>query len=168
MSCECGIEKLYCKKMCSSCYYKDYDKSRRNKVTRRINANKRYHKDIEKSRQYDRDLRSKNIVKFRLRENAWKKAHPEVSLRNNINYMSKLGKIFDMNSSEYLHAFQSWSLTIKKLDNYMCKNCDSTENLNAHHIQPKSLFPELSLDLDNGITLCVDCHESVHKFKIYL
>jgi len=45
----------------------------------------------------------------------------------------------------------------------MCKNCGSTENLEAHHIQPKTRFPELSLTLDNGVTLCKKpCHYEIH------
>lgn len=58
-------------------------------------------------------------------------------------------------------------LKLSKIDNFMCKNCSSTENLNSHHIQPKAEFPELSLDLNNGITLCLDCHSEIHGYRIY-
>lgn len=64
-------------------------------------------------------------------------------------------------------SFGLWAKTIKILDNYMCKNCDSTDNLHAHHIQPKALYPELSLDLDNGVTLCKKCHSELHGFELY-
>ncbi len=93
--------------------------------------------------------------------------HPEMHLKSNKKHLVKLGKIFDMNSSEYLYAIQSWSITIKQLDNNICRNCGSKENLNAHHIQPKAEFPKLALNIDNGITLCKICHESTHGFIIY-
>lgn len=32
-------------------------------------------------------------------------------------------------------------------------------NLEADHIKPYSLFPELRYEVDNGRTLCVDCHK---------
>ena len=33
----------------------------------------------------------------------------------------------------------------------------------AHHIKPKSLYPELKLKLSNGETLCCNCHAEHHK-----
>ena len=97
----------------------------------------------------------------------YSKEHPEVGLKGWIKYLKKLGKYFDMTSGEYNSALICWSRSIKKLDNYMCKNCSSKKNLNAHHIMPKIDFPELSLNLDNGITLCEDCHSEMHGFDIY-
>lgn len=53
-----------------------------------------------------------------------------------------------------------------KLTKDSCKNkcafCDSTENLQAHHIKPKSTSPELINDLENGILLCRNCHLKAH------
>ena len=41
--------------------------------------------------------------------------------------------------------------------------------LNADHIKPFSLFPELRFDLNNGRTLCVECHKKTDTYceKIY-
>ena len=33
---------------------------------------------------------------------------------------------------------------------------------NVHHIQPIDLRPDLALNIDNLITLCIDCHNKVH------
>lgn len=92
----------------------------------------------------------------------YQKNNPYITLKANLKQLEKHGKILNMNTYEYSFAIQSWSKTIKKLDKNMCKLCDSRENLNAHHIQPKQDFPELSLDLDNGITLCKECHNKIH------
>jgi hypothetical protein len=42
----------------------------------------------------------------------------------------------------------------------VCACCGSTKKLNVHHKKPFHLFPELELDLNNLITLCMDkeCH----------
>lgn len=39
-----------------------------------------------------------------------------------------------------------------------CTKCQGTENLRAHHIDPKKLEPFLALDPENGIIFCRDCH----------
>lgn len=33
--------------------------------------------------------------------------------------------------------------------------------LQAHHIRPKSIFPELALHLDNGVMLCTGHHQGI-------
>jgi 5-methylcytosine-specific restriction endonuclease McrA len=44
-----------------------------------------------------------------------------------------------------------------------CQKCSSTENLHAHHIIQKALFPDLAYVLGNGLTLCSVCHYEIHK-----
>jgi 5-methylcytosine-specific restriction endonuclease McrA len=34
-------------------------------------------------------------------------------------------------------------------------------SLEAHHIRPKRRFPKLTLEVNNGITLCFDCHRRI-------
>lgn len=102
-----------------------------------------------------------------IHQKKWSKNNPEKRLVIMKRHFEKYGKTFDMNPMEFSYASISWSKTVKKLDNYMCKNCDSIENLHAHHIQPKGEFPKLALDLDNGITLCKKCHGKSHGFDTY-
>lgn len=56
----------------------------------------------------------------------------------------------------------TWAEQIKALDNFRCVYCGSTENLNAHHIKSRSEYPELAESLENGITLCRECHYALH------
>ena len=53
---------------------------------------------------------------------------------------------------------------VLKRDNYTCQICGSRENLEAHHIIPKSKGGTNLVK--NGITLCEDCHKAVHEGKI--
>jgi len=48
-------------------------------------------------------------------------------------------------------------------DNWTCQKCNDTNKLHCHHIDPVSLNPIESADVDNCITLCVECHKKVHK-----
>lgn len=56
-----------------------------------------------------------------------------------------------------------WSRLVKERDNFTCQKCGSTEGVQAHHVEPVALRPELSDDLDNGLTLCKRCHREVHN-----
>jgi len=61
----------------------------------------------------------------------------------------------------------TWSLDVRKRDDYICQHChlDGIPNageIEAHHIVSKSLFPQYAYDLDNGQSLCKECHSIEH------
>ena len=60
--------------------------------------------------------------------------------------------------------YAEWRNKVYERDNYTCQICNkkSTGNLNAHHIESYNNNPELRTELDNGITLCEDCHKDFH------
>ena len=57
------------------------------------------------------------------------------------------------NSSEY----QIWRQQVFKLDNNKCVYCEKQATI-AHHVLPQKTHPALSLDPDNGLSCCEDCH----------
>jgi len=68
--------------------------------------------------------------------------------------------------------YQIWRNAVFLRDNFTCQNpnCEFCKNkqgvfLNAHHIYPLNLFPELAFKIDNGITYCGDFHlkSGLHK-----
>ena len=58
---------------------------------------------------------------------------------------------------------------VLKRDNYTCQKCGKSKKefpdivLHCHHKFPLNEDPVCSADIDNCITLCVDCHKWVHK-----
>ena len=57
-----------------------------------------------------------------------------------------------------------WAAAVKQRDGYRCQICGE-EGTNAHHILCEGYFRELSLELDNGITLCRKCYTLAHRGK---
>lgn len=65
------------------------------------------------------------------------------------------------NSSEY----KNWRRYIFKRDNYTCIWCGKKDRtIQADHIKPFSLFPDLRFEIDNGRTLCIECHKTTDTY----
>lgn len=56
--------------------------------------------------------------------------------------------------------YKLWRDKVYKRDNYTCLLCGCNKSgfLNADHIKPFNLYPELRLEVSNGRTLCIECH----------
>lgn len=66
--------------------------------------------------------------------------------------------------------YKLWREAVFGRDNYTCVWCGAKCGngkkviLNADHIKPFSLFPELRFCIDNGRTLCRQCHLTTHTY----
>jgi len=62
-------------------------------------------------------------------------------------------------------AYKIWRTAVFERDDYTCQNCNEKGGyLNADHIKPFSLYPDLRFELNNGRTLCVPCHKATDTF----
>lgn len=58
---------------------------------------------------------------------------------------------------------QSWAYRVKTRDNWTCQQCGAQGGrLEAHHIDEFAKNKELRWDVENGITLCWECHKRLH------
>ena len=57
-----------------------------------------------------------------------------------------------------IRSDRQWRREVRRRDGDACRVCGETINLHAHHIRPRSIYPDLALVLDNGITLCGNHH----------
>lgn len=86
----------------------------------------------------------------------FKKGHIPWSKLNKGKY--RLGrKSNKRNSLNYLE----WVENVKNRDGNKCRECESIQYLEAHHIFSYSEFPEKRCDIKNGVTLCRACHKKV-------
>ncbi len=67
--------------------------------------------------------------------------------------------------------YKKWKKAVFERDNYTCQNCsisDKRKNpiiLDAHHILSVVKHPELMFDINNGKTLCLNCHALTSNFR---
>jgi len=60
--------------------------------------------------------------------------------------------------------FKDWRIANFERDDYTCQKCmDIGGELRAHHLNSFTDYPDLRFDINNGVTLCLDCHIEIHK-----
>lgn len=61
--------------------------------------------------------------------------------------------------------YKKWRESVFKRDDYTCVFCKKRgSKINADHIKPFALYPELRLDINNGRTLCEPCHKKTPTY----
>lgn len=57
--------------------------------------------------------------------------------------------------------YKKWRERIFVRDHFTCQLCGVKGTLNAHHIKKKSRYPSLAHKIQNGVSLCVKCHDII-------
>ena len=60
-------------------------------------------------------------------------------------------------------GYYQWRQSVFKRDNRSCVLCGSKKSLNAHHLYSWNKYIDLRFDINNGVTLCENCHKGFHK-----
>lgn len=84
---------------------------------------------------------------------------------------SNKGKTEESKKIRMSLKYKIWRTEVFKRDLYTCQICGINSKkagksivLNADHILPFSIFPEFRLDLNNGRTLCINCHKDTPTY----
>lgn len=89
-------------------------------------------------------------------------------------YVCTKGKVYRRGEESKLRTKYAWekkSLEIRERANWLCEVCRdhgiyTYHNLEVHHIEKIKDAPDLLLDNNNLICLCVPCHRQADKGKL--
>lgn len=63
--------------------------------------------------------------------------------------------------------YNLWRSAVYQRDNFTCIWCGYTgKKIVADHIKPFAQYPELRFAIDNGRTLCIDCHKTTDTYGV--
>jgi hypothetical protein len=69
-------------------------------------------------------------------------------------------------------AFREWRNAIFNRDDYTCQQCGARSKagqpitIYPHHIKSFTYYPELRFDINNGLTVCGECHKLLTAWQI--
>ena len=102
--------------------------------------------------------------------------NPEVREKLRLVNLGEKSHFWQGGKTDRLHKYRSnaesrgWRKKVFERYDYTCQDCGArsgngiTVYLNADHIKPWALYPELRLELSNGRTLCEPCHRKTPTF----
>ena len=62
--------------------------------------------------------------------------------------------------------YRIWRRTVFIRDEFTCRKCKKTHiYIEAHHIKSFADYPELRFDINNGLTVCEECHSKTKNYK---
>lgn len=62
--------------------------------------------------------------------------------------------------------YKQWRNSVFERDDWTCQECNKRggQELNAHHVKSFAKHPELRFVVNNGQTLCIDCHKETDTY----
>lgn len=88
--------------------------------------------------------------------------HADVSGKNHPQYNPNLTDE-ERQGWRCIPGYKDWRKAVFERDNFTCQCCGKRGgNLCAHHLESYRDNPELRILLENGITLCEECHKNFH------
>ena len=71
----------------------------------------------------------------------------------------------DRENQRKIEGYDEWRTSVYERDSYTCQCCGDnwSGKLNAHHKDGYHWCKERRLDVTNGVTLCVPCHNKFHE-----
>ncbi len=112
--------------------------------------------------------------------NHWEKRNEKISkaMQGENNHQWKGGVTRWRQALNNSPEYKEWRQKVYRRDKWSCQKCGKRSHgkggeIHAHHIIPVSENHDLIFDIENGITLCPDCHQIIHlergdKYGFYI
>ncbi len=97
------------------------------------------------------------LLKKRMKGNTlWKKTVPTQFKKGHKN-------LRPATSTKYgTKLYYAWTKKVLKRDNYLCMGCGQKAQI-VHHPKSREKYPELIIEMSNGVSLCRKCHINIHR-----
>lgn len=108
-------------------------------------------------------IRDNNTTRRYLRElGLYKKFDLSREKNPNFKHGRYCGLIKNRIKQYHTCEYRQWREAVFKRDNLKCVECGNSGKLNSHHIEPIRENIEKFYDMNNGITLCENCHSKTY------
>src|SRR3990167_5755433 len=124
--------------------------------------------EAQKGKKHSKEIKRKISKNHRHYQNEKTRKKISESMKGENNPNWKGGIISENRRIRNSIEYRLWREAIFKRDNYTCIWCGDNRggNLEADHIKPFAYYPELRFAIDNGRTLCVDCHKKTDTYGV--
>ena len=147
-------------------YKKEYFRKHRWKWARKWEKENHERKNEPHRNFYNNHRTPENIKKNRELVRKWKEENPDKAIAQLVRHFKKYGKILGKPWEEFVYELGVWSTAVKDRDGQICQICEN-KVVHSHHIFYKEYYPELALNLSNGIPLCELHHRQAHGQKMF-
>lgn len=120
--------------------------------------------EIEKARKSNTGQKRSEETKKKISDALTNQKRPWIMGVKNPNWQG--GKTTEAESARSSVTYRLWRIAVFERDKYTCVigGKEHGNKLNADHIKPFSLYPELRFAIDNGRTLCEACHKKTPTY----
>lgn len=89
----------------------------------------------------------------------------ERAVRGEACHSFKDGRVAERRGERFGAPYKRWRYDVFIRDGFTCQRCGDSRggNLRAHHVREFADYPSLRLTTHNGLTLCNECHDGLHR-----
>lgn len=97
----------------------------------------------------------------------WNKGKKYPQVTGSLNKNWKGGITSENDKIRKSRIYKIWVKAVFEKDDYTCQKCGQRGvYLHAHHLKPFAIYPQLRFAIDNGQTLCRECHKNINHVQL--